>query len=183
LRMMRPIGTLAATMLPVDINDPKVERWLRKLSVGATLGILLIAAPSRAEQVGAVRICRQTDLPEPAQSRIDNMHVRLPALLWLQDWGIIGDPASADHHWPLSIVTLRPVELPPSVKCATVPARISPDSRVKTVSPRDRRYLEIEGIAKPDGRFDRDPDEHASEAFGDDATTAVEIEIVRKMVR
>ena len=106
------------------------------------------------EPTGTVKLCRETDLSdEQAQTSLNAAYIRLPPGLLLDDYGTQEDQSLLDR-WPLTIITLKPVEMRPHVQCVTVPAIISPLSRVRSVSPADHRYLEIVGVTKGDGNDD-----------------------------
>jgi hypothetical protein len=117
--------------------------------IAALPGILCATEPT-----GTVKLCRETDLVEPAQTSLNAAYIRLPTGLLLDDYGALKDPSPLEHRWPLTIITLKPVEMRPHVQCVTVPAIISPLSRVRSVSPADHRYLEIVGVTKGDGNDD-----------------------------
>lgn len=119
--------------------------------------LLLPAASQAAEPTGSIRLCREVDLVEPAQTNLNKAYIRLPAAVLLGDFGGRDDPL-AEHRWDLEIILLKPVEMRPGVRCVTVPGIISPLSSVRSVSPKDNRDLEIEGIAKPDGNLNADID-------------------------
>src|ERR1700704_4351699 len=111
---------------------------------------LLSTAAGAAEPAGMIRLCREVDLIEPAQTNLDGAYIRLPTGLLLDDYGAQEDPDPLEHRWPLTIITLKPVEIRPHVQCAVVPAIISPLSRVRSISPADHRYLEIVGVTEGD---------------------------------
>lgn len=105
---------------------------------------------------GTVKFCREAGLVDDAQRKLDNAYVRLPTGLFLDDFGHVGDP-DLDHRWPLTVITLKPVEMPPHVRCVIVPAEISPLSKVQSVAPNDGRDLEITAVGTLDGKEDDDP--------------------------
>ena len=105
---------------------------------------------------GSLRFCKGSGYIEPAQTNIDKATLRFPALLLVDDWG--PENGSFDARWPLAILTSKPFELTPRARCITVPAFISPLSKVRSVAPADHRHLEIEGTAHLDGTEDDDTD-------------------------
>ena len=121
--------------------------------IGASIGAIAATEPT-----GMVRLCRETDLLEPTRTNLASAFIRLPTGLLLQDYGQEDDSDPLAHKWPMTIITLKPAEMRPHVRCAVVPAVLSPLSRVRSVAPADHRYLEIVGLVTPDGREETDPD-------------------------
>jgi hypothetical protein len=119
-----------------------------------TAVLFLSATQASAAPIGAVRLCRDQELIEPAQKELNNADIRLPTNLLLDDFGPVDDPHWYDHRWPLTIITLKPVEMPPRVKCIVVPAIISPLSKIQTVAPSDRRNFGVVGVTAGDGNDD-----------------------------
>lgn len=130
---------------------------MRKTALIIVLGLLLTPALA-AEPAGTIKVCRETDLVEPAQTNLNEAYIRLPTGLQLDDYGAQEDPDPLEHRWPLTIITLKPLEMRPHVQCVVVPAIISPLSRVRSVSLKDHRDLEIVGVGTPDGKMISDPD-------------------------
>lgn len=121
------------------------------------LCLILLALPAHAIAAphGSVRLCRDTELVEPAQRQFDNTDIRLPTNLLLDDFGTVDNPdCCGTRKWPLTIITQKPTELPPHMRCVTVPAIISPLSCVRSVAPSDNRDLEIVGVTSGDGNDD-----------------------------
>jgi hypothetical protein len=121
-----------------------------------SVSVFIAALPGivrAAEPTGTVKLCRETDLDDEHQTSLNATYIRLPPGLLLDDYGTQEDPSVLDR-WPLTIITLKPSEMRPHVQCVTVPAVISPLSRVRSVSPADHRYLEIVGVTKGDGNDD-----------------------------
>jgi hypothetical protein len=116
-----------------------------------------MAPAAASEPTGMVKFCREADLVESAQRKLDAAYIRLPAGLLLEDYGPEIDPDPLTHRWPLTIITLKPIEMAPHIRCVVIPAIISPLSPVRSVAPADHRYLEIVGLATPDGREQSDP--------------------------
>jgi hypothetical protein len=92
-----------------------------------------------ADPSGAIRFCRETDLVEPAQTELNRTHLRLPSGLMLDDYGQQDDPDLWEHRWPLTIITLKPVDMPPHVKCDRSCDHISANGAIR-VSYRSPRY-------------------------------------------
>jgi len=117
--------------------------------------LLFGAVHANAAPTGAVRLCRDQALMDAVQKRFNNADIRLPTRLLLDDFGRQdGSGSSVGHKWPLAIITLKPVEILPNVRCVVVPATISPLSKVLTVVPSDHRNLEIVGVTTGDGYED-----------------------------
>jgi hypothetical protein len=124
------------------------------LAMSVSMFIAALPDIARAtEPTGTVKLCRQTDLYDEHGISLNTTYIRLPPGLLLDDYGTQEDQGLIDR-WPLTIITLKPVEMRPHVQCVTVPAIISPLSRVRSVSPADHRYLEIVGVTKGDGNDD-----------------------------
>ncbi len=116
-----------------------------------TFTINLAEAPASTPVVsgpkGAVQFCKETDLVEPAQTKLTRADIRLPNFLILDDFGEIDNPASSyENKWALTIMTVKPLRIAPGARCAVIPAVISPLSQVRTVSPKDHRDLEITAV-------------------------------------
>ena len=101
---------------------------------------------------GAVELCKETDLVEPAQTKLTRADINLPNFLILDDFGVIDDPASSlENKWALTIMTVKPVRIPSGARCTVVPAVISPLSQVRSVAPKDHRDLEITALGTATG--------------------------------
>ena len=128
--------------------------------IGASCVVLapvIATAAWAAPRQGTLKLCREAGLVDDAQRKLDAAYIRLPTGLFLDDFGRIGDP-DLDHRWPLTLITLKPAEMLPHVRCVIVPAEISPLSRVQSVAPNDHRDLEIDAVGTLDGKQDDDPD-------------------------
>ncbi|MDE2162924.1 MAG: hypothetical protein KGJ53_07155 [Alphaproteobacteria bacterium] len=121
------------------------------------LSVVMIGGAQAAPPQGTLKLCREADLVDDAQRRLDSAHIRLPTALFLDDFGRADDP-DFDHRWPLTIITLKPADMPPHVRCVIIPAIISPMSKVQSVAPSDHRVLEIDAVGTLDGKVDNDPD-------------------------
>jgi len=111
-----------------------------------------VAAPAK----GTIKLCRESGLVTEAQRKLDAADIRLPAGLFLDDFGRVGEP-DLDRRWPLTVITLGPVEMRPHLRCVIMPAIISPLSKVQSVAPSDTRDLEITAVGALDGKEDDDP--------------------------
>jgi hypothetical protein len=106
---------------------------------------------------GALKFCRKQDLVPGVQKVVNGERVRLPANAAFEDFGTETDIAAAyerEKRWPLEIRLLKSLDLRPGQVCATIPAGIAPESKIRRVSPADKRHLEFRGFIKPDGSDD-----------------------------
>lgn len=144
----------------------------------AGMGLVALGAlPALGASVNGLQVCRKEGFVQPAQGKITGEAIRLPALIGFDDWGREGDPNFSDHRWSLTVVTLKPIELAPGQRCAIVPARITPSSKVRSVSESDHRHFEVDGLMKPNGK----PDDDAKLPDGWDAVQDLDVEIVGKL--
>lgn len=106
---------------------------------------------------GALKFCRKQDLVPGVQKVVNGERVQLPANAAFEDFGTENDIAAAydrAKRWALEIRLLKPLDLRPGQACATIPAGIAPESKIRQVSPADKRHLEFRGFIKPDGSDD-----------------------------
>jgi hypothetical protein len=127
--------------------------------IAAVLGIGIAAAWSTGPALakGALKFCRKQNQVPGVQKVVDGERIRLPANAAFEDFGTETDIAAAydrAKRWPLEIRLLKPLDLKPGQVCATIPAGIAPQSKIRQVSPADRRHLEFRGFIASDGSDD-----------------------------
>lgn len=124
-----------------------------------TFGIAVAAGWSGGPALakGSLKFCRKQDLVPGVQKVVNGERVRLPANAAFEDFGTENDIAAAydrAKRWPLEIRLLKPLDLRPGQTCATIPAGIAPQSKIRQVSPADKRHLEFRGFISSDGSDD-----------------------------
>lgn len=129
---------------------------MRTFAYGTILAVSLIMAVSSVSYAGSLQFCRKKDMDGPPQWDVKNEDIRLPPFSAFGDLGRENDKDWYGHEWPLTVIIVKPLELLKGRSCATVEARISPQSKVRSVDPRDNRHLEFSGFVKRDGSDDLD---------------------------